>query len=496
VIGDYGVCAVEPLGCEWEAIIAYLITQSGVGGANIVVTVGDNNYIDGRAGPNVHPPQPPPPGSNPAHIANNNARVFLTSDFPPAQPQTGHPPSPPNPTGIGVPLFESLLETRFYANLGNHDYHTSGAGPAKAYFKPVPPVAQVRIGPIELFGVDNNGYGGPGSTDQDRGMIVPPTPADPQDLADLVNLSTACWKIAYMHYPGYTRSGEEAVPADHPNPDPGMRTYIQTVNDLTNNGIDAWLFGHNHFSEYLTVDGLDHMTVGAGGARSYPWLSPVPPAIPIWHDNEHPGFLRVNASGGSATQPAQLESRFFISYQIYESMPEWWMRWGVWTPREARVTRTKDCSALPKACVITGECVPPTAWVKVADCTAYSPGNECRDTLNINTEARHGCAEVDALLSVRFSVPRCGPVCIDADASCPVVAQGYLCTGGAPVISICLTWNPITQRYEGQSQCLFDKWNAPCFWVISTPGTPCKIGCTSQDLIQYGCCTDCAANYP
>lgn len=148
VVGDYGVCTMSSTACLRELMVARAISLQS---PQLGVAVGDLNMVHGEAGPSC---RPPPVGCLPAHIRQNNERVYRSADFP-ACNQAGFPPVTPYPTG-GVPLYQDFL-TRgvFYATWGNHGWRTSGAQPAKQYFG-ANPVYAIRAGLVDFIAVDSS----------------------------------------------------------------------------------------------------------------------------------------------------------------------------------------------------------------------------------------------------------------------------------------------------------------------------------------------------
>ncbi len=215
VIGDYGACTLHPDYCEAEAAVAHFVRETN---PEFVITVGDNDYNWGEAGPNKYPP---PSGGGPAYISNNNSRVYRLEDFPtpystlpPPSPggivgEEAFPPVPPTfpptPTpSSGVELYEYFLNTgRFFVALGNHDWRQTDARPNKDYFQGID--EPHPAGPVEVFVVDTNQVS-KRNYDPDGEVKNPPDllPQAPE-VAKALNDSAACWKILYMHHPAFSQ---------------------------------------------------------------------------------------------------------------------------------------------------------------------------------------------------------------------------------------------------------------------------------------------------
>jgi Calcineurin-like phosphoesterase len=72
--------------------------------------------------------------------------------------------------------------------------------------------------------------------------------------------STKTWKFVVLHEPGWSSGG------GHPN-----NTTVQTDLEplFKQYGVSIVFGGHNHYYARATVDGIQHLTVGGGGAPLY-----------------------------------------------------------------------------------------------------------------------------------------------------------------------------------------------------------------------------------
>lgn len=484
VIGDYGVCAISKDGCEAEAIIAKTIKDIN---PDFVVTVGDNNYHHGEAGPNLYPP---PSGSAGAHIRQNNLRVFKGTDFNPDY--TGDPPSPPDPVN-GVELYESFINNgRFFMALGNHDYHQLNAQPAKDLLNP-DQHHQLSAGLVDLFIIDSNEASMNGEDDDDAAIDASsePTIAQERDWAyPLVRDSVACWQQLYFHHPPYSRSN------DHPTNDLRIGPMIEQVYSMSNNKLDAALYGHQHFAEQLTrtfspqLPQLRYFLSGGGGARLYPYLNPLlPPGTVV--DYKEPNlhsFLYVTA------EEMKITYQWYTVEKKFLDAPTWWQRWEVKTPPPTIVPNPACMTGL-LTCSVAGNCsvsIPPLPPLPACVPVGQTCGGMNR--IEVPTPQRFTCpAEngvFDAVVRVR--------VCCDAgmisqcySQYCPIVANAYDCKGNL-IDSICLYPSTEPDVYRGQSGCRFDRWSAPCKWVIYNWNSNLKL-CNGS--VDYVCCTNCSRSY-
>lgn len=82
--------------------------------------------------------------------------------------------------------------------------------------------------------------------------------------SDLEN-STKTWKIVALHAPAWSAYRAESSTGGH-----GNSAEAQSLHSmLLANGVDAVLQGHNHYYARCTVDGIEYLTIGGGGAPLY-----------------------------------------------------------------------------------------------------------------------------------------------------------------------------------------------------------------------------------
>ena len=146
------------------------------------------------------------------------------------------------------------FRARTRAALGNHEYNTPGAAPARAYFR-LPPRGyySYELGAWHVVVLNSNcrpaGGCGPGSPQQ-RWLE-----------ADLAASEAAC-TLAYWHHPRFS-SGLHGS-------DPTMATLWLT---LARGGADVVLAGHDHhYERFAPHDGIRSFVVGTGGRSIYPVL--------------------------------------------------------------------------------------------------------------------------------------------------------------------------------------------------------------------------------
>jgi hypothetical protein len=236
VIGDYGL-AGQP-----EADVAALVDRWGV---DSIVTVGDNNYLDGAA----------------ETIDANIGQYY-------------HAYIAPYVGSYGAGAGASARENRFFPALGNHDWHTPGAQPYLAYFT-LPGNERyyaVRRGPIEFFILDSDER-------EPDGMTVDSVQA--QWLREQLAASAAPWKLVVLHHAPYTSSLRRD----------SNRTLQWPFAEW---GADAVLAGHDHLYERLEAEGIPYLINGAGGKELYAFGPPEAESIVRY--NQDYGAQLINAT--------------------------------------------------------------------------------------------------------------------------------------------------------------------------------------------------------
>ncbi len=106
--------------------------------------------------------------------------------------------------------------------------------------------------------------------------------------ADLA-ASSKTWKIVAIHEPGWSANG------GHPN-NTTVQTDLQPL--FVQYGVSLVLSGHNHYYARASVNGVTHLTVGAGGAPLYTPASGQPNIIV---SNSSYSFGEFTISGSSLT---------------------------------------------------------------------------------------------------------------------------------------------------------------------------------------------------
>ena len=209
IIGDYGM-AGQP-----EADVAALVDRWQV---DDIVTVGDNNYLDGAA-----------------TIIDANIGQYYHAYIAPYQGSYG--------AGAAV--------NRFFPALGNHDWLTDNAAPYLAYFT-LPGNERyytVRRGPVEFFILDSDPH-------EPHGITVDSVQA--QWLRAQLAASAAPWKLVILHHAPYTSSLQRDSNRTLQWPFAGW-------------GATAVIAGHDHFYERLEEEGIFYMVNGAGGKDLHPF---------------------------------------------------------------------------------------------------------------------------------------------------------------------------------------------------------------------------------
>ena len=232
-IGDYGYAGPA------EEAVADLVKAFR---PDFVVTMGDNNY---------------PLGS--AETIDFNVGLFY-HDF--IAPYVGR-------FGCGA------TRNRFFPSLGNHDWMSTGARPYLDYFE-LPGneryYAFVR-GPVELLALDSDPSEPDGNT---------PDSVQARWLHQALALSTARWKIVYMHHAPYSSGPHGGTVA--------LRWPFKAW------GVDLVLAGHDHDYERFDVDGLPYVVNGLGGAVFYPIGTPTPGSVARYNESAGALFLEADAT--------------------------------------------------------------------------------------------------------------------------------------------------------------------------------------------------------
>jgi acid phosphatase type 7 len=146
------------------------------------------------------------------------------------------------------------FRSRTRAALGNHEYGSAGAAPAKAYFR-LPPRGyySYELGAWHVV-VLNSNCGPAGGCET----------GSPQQrwLADDLAKSTARCTLAYSHHPRFS-SGLHG----------SDRTMTPLWSTLARAGTDVVLAGHDHhYERFAPIDGIRSFVVGTGGRSNYPVL--------------------------------------------------------------------------------------------------------------------------------------------------------------------------------------------------------------------------------
>ena len=206
VIGDYG----------WEgqpaADVAALVKQWS---PDIVVTVGDNNYMEMSA----------------ENFDKNVGQYY--SDF--IFPYSGK-------YGAGAKV------NRFFPALGNHDWYTGSIQTYLDYFT-LPGNERYYDfvkGSVHFFIIDS-------AEEEPDGIDANSSQA--QWLRNKLSQSTAPWKLVFMHHAPYSSGNHSSVAI--------MRWPFKEW------GADAVIAGHDHHYERFYVNGMTYLVNGLGGRSLY-----------------------------------------------------------------------------------------------------------------------------------------------------------------------------------------------------------------------------------
>ncbi|MEM9462202.1 MAG: metallophosphoesterase [Myxococcota bacterium] len=232
VIGDYGLASPE------EEAVARLVTAWS---PDLVLTLGDNNYPDGRAS-----------------TIDENIGQYYHAFIHPYRGRYG----------------EGATDNRFFPTLGNHDWNTPGPWPYLDYFS-LPGnerYYELTWGPVHLFALDSDRREPDGNHAQSE---------QARWLKARMSASTSPWQVVYMHHPPHS-SG------DHGSTQSMRWPFAQW-------GADLVLSGHDHHYERIEWDGITYVVNGLGGKpERYDIGPPVPGSVVRF--NEAHGAMLIEAT--------------------------------------------------------------------------------------------------------------------------------------------------------------------------------------------------------
>ncbi|MEP7343089.1 MAG: metallophosphoesterase [Acidobacteriota bacterium] len=182
------------------------------------------------------------------------------------------------------------LGLKFYATLGNHDWHAADSPAAEILYSQTSPSWRLpspyytfTAGPVQFFALDTNEV----------------SEAQLLWLKEALTASRSTWKLVYGHHPIYS-GGEHGDNA----------TLIEKLLPVLKGKADVYLAGHDHDMQHLKPEGGLHFFVnGAGGAG----LRPSPPGERTIFSLSANGFATLEADA------QKLEVKFFDTNlkQIY-----------------------------------------------------------------------------------------------------------------------------------------------------------------------------------
>ncbi len=235
VIGDFGNAS------QREKDVADMVKRWSV---DSVVTVGDNNYPNGKAS-----------------TIDKNIGQYYHDYIYPYQGSYG----------------EGASENRFYPALGNHDWNTGNIDAHLDYFM-LPGNERyydVHLGPVHLFVIDSN-------EEEPDGRSSDSTQAE--WLKTEMTASTAPWKLVSLHHPPYSSGGKH-----------GDDQEIQWP--FAEWGATSVLAGHQHRYERISRDNIPYFINGLGGRwRIHTFAGSVPGSAVRY--NQDFGALLVTADAG------------------------------------------------------------------------------------------------------------------------------------------------------------------------------------------------------
>jgi hypothetical protein len=166
-----------------------------------------------------------------------------------------------------------LANMPYQSAMGNHE----GTGLLFVKYFPYPFVGgrywSFDYGPAHFAIVDQYTSYGPGSPQL-------------QWLTNDLAASTKPWKFICLHEPGWSAGG------DHPN-NTSVQNYIQPL--CLQYGVSIVFGGHNHYYARAVVNGVEHLTIGGGGAPLYS-PNPTYPNIVATSMSYHYTKIEINAT--------------------------------------------------------------------------------------------------------------------------------------------------------------------------------------------------------
>ncbi len=177
-----------------------------------------------------------------------------------------------------------VVRDRTRAALGNHEYGSPDARPAKAYFRlPDRGYYSYELGAWHVVVLNSNC--------RPAGGCVTGSPQQRWLAADLA-ASTARCTLAYWHHPRFS-SGLHGSDV----------TMAPLWSTLARAGADVVLGGHDHhYERFAPIDGIRSFVVGTGGRSTYPVFGRLPRSVVV--DDSGFGVLRVTL------RPASYDWRF------------------------------------------------------------------------------------------------------------------------------------------------------------------------------------------
>lgn len=213
VIGDYGWQGQD------EADVAARVKSWS---PDYVVTVGDNNYMDGFAA-----------------TMDINIGQYYSAFISPYKGTFG----------------AGSATNRFYPALGNHDWNTGSIQPYLDYFT-LPGNERYYDfvqGPVHFFILDSDEHEPDG---------VDANSSQAQWLRNKLSTATETWKFVVMHHAPYSSGNHGSVPI--------MRWPFKEW------GADAVIAGHDHHYERFYVNGMTYLVNGLGGRSLYTMNATLP----------------------------------------------------------------------------------------------------------------------------------------------------------------------------------------------------------------------------
>ena len=133
-----------------------------------------------------------------------------------------------------------------------------------------------------------------------------------------------------------------------------------------------------------------------------------------------------------------------------------------------------------------------------------TPPSPCggADRLDVYQQPRFSCPSENQRISALLQVQTCcdAPSCPIDTSPCGVIAKTYD-SSDTLIAQYCMEQVNISYPYPYEliTDCVFDRWTVPKYWIVMRNGTPWRLRCGASggSLLKYACCTgpQCTRQY-